>query len=300
MPAESNISDMNSEEKKMESGGVHSDSTDTNGDGTIAGYDTEREDRIGIGECLETRGVDEVEEEECELIAGRELGEEGEHQEKGSQREACEFVEEITGSDNEGDCRIQIEEGAIEGENEKGSDMDEECEVEGEDAFENESDTAEESESGEANKSKQVKDESERGEESEDDEVTENTVNNVNEGGTISGMFEMQVEESDGVDDKVTDVVTPALKLLIFNILMPCLDIYFDSSLILRLYPQYWGCILVIVSGLLLHFTFTCLAWWRLEPRVQKRWSWIFLLLQIWPQIKAIQVRQQLIISELA
>ena len=129
-------------------------------------------------------------------------------------------------------------------------------------------------------------------------EAGEDAENNLDGVGTASDMFDLeegsaavQIEEP-GVDYDVEDVVTPALKMLIFNIFLPCIDIYFDASLILRIYPQFWGCTLVVVSGLLLHFIFTCRAWWRLEPREQKRWSWIFLLLQIWPQMKAIQVRQ--------
>ena len=102
------------------------------------------------------------------------------------------------------------------------------------------------------------------------------------------GSTPMQVEEPGLLED----VMTPALKLVIFNIMLPCIDIYFDARLILRLHPQYLGCLLVIVSGLLLHFIFTCFAWWRLEPRAQKKWSWIFLILQIWPQMKAVEVRQ--------
>ena len=184
-------------------------------------------------------------------VLEKELGEEGEPQEKSDHRGEHEFVGEIKESDNEGDCRIQTGEGSIEWENEfvefeKGPDMDEECEVEEVD-FEKES-------------------ESERGEESEDDISAEDNVSNPEVVATTSNILESQVEiqvEESGVDENVTDVVTPALKLLIFNILMPCVDIYFDSSLILRLYPQFWGCILVIVSGLLIHFIFTCFAWWQ-------------------------------------
>ena len=131
----------------------------------------------------------------------------------------------------------------------------------------------------------------------------ENDDNNRNEIGTRSetidleeGSTPMQVEEPGLVED----VVTPVLKLLIFNLVLPCIDIYLDVRLILslRLHPQYFGCLLVIVVGLLLHFIFTCFAWWRLEPRAQKNWSWIFLILQIWPQMKAVEVRQNLIILD--
>ena len=135
-------------------------------------------------------------------------------------------------------------------------------------------------------------------------EGAENNENNPNEIGILrsetidleEGSTPKQVEEPGLVED----VVTPVLKLLIFNLVLPCIDIYLDVRLILslRLHPQYFGCLLVIVVGLLLHFIFTCFAWWRLEPRAQKNWSWIFLILQIWPQMKAIQVRQNLIILD--
>ena len=127
---------------------------------------------------------------------------------------------------------------------------------------------------------------------------SENDGNNQNETGTISetidveeGPTEIQVE----VPGLVEDFVTPVLKLLTFNIVLPFIDIYFDIRLIHKLQPQHLGCLLVILSGLILHFIFTCFAWWRLEPRAQKKWSWIFLILQIWPQMKAVQVRQRLI-----
>ena len=130
---------------------------------------------------------------------------------------------------------------------------------------------------------------------------SENDGNDQNGTGTISetidveeGPTEIQVE----VPGLVEDFVTPVLKLLAFNIILPFIDIYFDIRLIHKLHPQHVGCLLVILSGLILHFIFTCFAWWRLEPRAQKKWSWIFLILQIWPQMKAVEVRQNLIICD--
>ena len=127
---------------------------------------------------------------------------------------------------------------------------------------------------------------------------SENECNNQSETRTISetidveeGPTEIQVE----VPGLVEDFVTPVLKLLAFNIILPFIDIYFDIRLIHKLHPQHMGCLFVILSGLFLHFIFTCFVWWRLEPRAQKKWSWIFLILQIWPQMKAVQVRQRLI-----
>ena len=91
-------------------------------------------------------------------------------------------------------------------------------------------------------------------------------------------------------EEKRTDVVTSSLSLLLFNITMPSLDIYNDVSLLESLHKRHWNCFSVIVTALSFNFVFTCIAWWRIEPRCQKTWSWIFLLLQIWPQLKACQV----------
>ena len=91
-------------------------------------------------------------------------------------------------------------------------------------------------------------------------------------------------------EEKQTDVVTSSLSLLLFNITMPSLDIYNDVSLLESLHKRHWNCFSVIVAALSFNFVFTCIAWWRIEPRFQKTWSWIFLLLQIWPQLKACQV----------
>ena len=91
-------------------------------------------------------------------------------------------------------------------------------------------------------------------------------------------------------EEKQTDVVTSSLSLLLFSITMPSLDIYNDVSLLESLHKRHWNCFSVIVTALSFNFVFTCIAWWRIEPRDQKTWSWIFLLLQIWPQLKACQV----------
>ena len=127
---------------------------------------------------------------------------------------------------------------------------------------------------------------------------------------SIDGAMDLQVISTDVVinrpaslDEEIeqqgeedVDIVTPILSLLLFNIIMPCLDIYFDTLLIQKLSPDHLGCLLVILSALTINFAFTCLAWWRFEPDDQKTWSWIFLLLQIWPQLKAGQVRSHEIV----
>ena len=93
---------------------------------------------------------------------------------------------------------------------------------------------------------------------------SENECNNQSETRTISetidveeGPTEMELE----VPGLVEDFVTPVLKLLAFNIILPFIDIFFDFRLIHKLHPQHVGCLLVILSGLILHFIFTCFAW---------------------------------------
>ena len=87
------------------------------------------------------------------------------------------------------------------------------------------------------------------------------------------------------------DSVTPSIKLFVFNIVLPTIDIFLDIVLIPKLFKNgFWGSGTIVVAGIVTSFTFTCLAWWRMESRKQKKWSWIFLLLQLWPQLRALQV----------
>ena len=79
------------------------------------------------------------------------------------------------------------------------------------------------------------------------------------------------------------DYLTPTLLLLLLNITLPTLDLYNDITMLRWLYfsPQYWTWGIFLFAGVFLNFLFTCWAWWRLEPRQQKSWTWILLLLQV-------------------
>ena len=91
------------------------------------------------------------------------------------------------------------------------------------------------------------------------------------------------------------DSVTPSIKLFMFNIVLPTMDIFLDINMIQKLFTNgYWGCGTLVVTGIITNSIFTSLAWWRLEPRDQKKWSWIFLLIQLWPQLRALQVAPKL------
>ena len=110
---------------------------------------------------------------------------------------------------------------------------------------------------------------------------------------------EVQISLSDvlAAEEEVLlqDSVTPSIKLFMFNIVLPTMDIILDITMIQKLFTNgYWGCGTLVVTGIITNSIFTSLAWWRLEPRDQKKWSWIFLLLQLWPQLRALQVAPKL------
>ena len=117
----------------------------------------------------------------------------------------------------------------------------------------------------------------------------------INGGQKIKEKYESDPEQV-GIDvaeeEKLfRDSVTPSIKLFVFNIVLPTIDIFLDIVLVPKLFKNgFWGSGTIVVAGIVTSFTFTSLAWWRMESRRQKNWSWIFLLLQLWPQLRALQV----------
>ena len=64
------------------------------------------------------------------------------------------------------------------------------------------------------------------------------------------------------------DLLTPILKTLIMNIGLPTLDIYLDIRFIRLLFPDHWGCGLLVVTGILANFLFTALVWSTLAESI--------------------------------
>ena len=132
-------------------------------------------------------------------------------------------------------------------------------------------------------------------------QVSQNGQEQVN-GNDDSGddvVEEVQISLSDVIaaeeEALLQDSVTPSIKLFMFNIVLPTMDIILDITMIQKLFTNgFWGCGTLVVTGIITNSIFTSLAWWRLEPRDQKKWSWIFLLLQLWPQLRALQVAPKL------
>ena len=103
-------------------------------------------------------------------------------------------------------------------------------------------------------------------------------------------------EDANKGEELLQDSVTPSIKLFVFNIVLPTVDIFLDITLILKLFENgFWGSGTIVVTGIVTNFIFTSLAWWRMESANQKKWSWIFLLLQLWPQLRACQVGASII-----
>ena len=62
------------------------------------------------------------------------------------------------------------------------------------------------------------------------------------------------------------DAITPSLKLFVFNIILPTIDIFLDTALVRKLFVNgYWGSGAFVTAGILTNFLFTSIAWWRME-----------------------------------
>ena len=106
---------------------------------------------------------------------------------------------------------------------------------------------------------------------------------------------EAEISSSEIVDANEVlypDAITPSIKLIVINIILPTIDIYLDNALVYKLFLNgYWGCGVSVIGGIVTNFVVTSFAWQRMESAKQKKWSWIFLLLQLWPQLRAFQVQ---------
>ena len=81
------------------------------------------------------------------------------------------------------------------------------------------------------------------------------------------------------------------LPSVLFDVGLPTLDVYSDLSLIIPWligHHYIYGTSMAI--PLLLSFIAIAYKWYKLEKPQDKRWSWVFLLLQCWPQLRALRV----------
>ena len=74
--------------------------------------------------------------------------------------------------------------------------------------------------------------------------------------------------------------------IILLSIMLPTWDVFSDLGLTLRLALQgdvYFA--LSMLAPQLLNIGMTAVLWLRIEPVEYRRWSWILVALQIWPQV---------------
>ena len=86
--------------------------------------------------------------------------------------------------------------------------------------------------------------------------------------------------------------VAPSFFLEVF---LPTLDTYSDLSLIIPwIIASHYNYAGSMAFPLLIHFLAMFVKWYQLETLENKKWSWILLLLQFWPQLQALRVIKML------
>ena len=81
------------------------------------------------------------------------------------------------------------------------------------------------------------------------------------------------------------------MPLVILNIGLPTGDVFSDILTITTLYQSghlYFATFLL--TPFLLNVVFTTFSWWRIDSNKEKKWTWILLLFQLWPQYRAMQI----------
>lgn len=79
--------------------------------------------------------------------------------------------------------------------------------------------------------------------------------------------------------------------LILANLCLSTYDVYTDVTLILTLLAN--GSLklgLTLMIPLLLNIAATTFQWWRYDSPKEKRWTWILVVLLLWPQYKAVRV----------
>ena len=74
--------------------------------------------------------------------------------------------------------------------------------------------------------------------------------------------------------------------IILLSIMLPTWDVFSDLALTLRLALQgdvYFA--LSLLAPQLLNIGMTAVLWLRIEPVEYRRWSWVLVALQIWPQV---------------
>ena len=87
------------------------------------------------------------------------------------------------------------------------------------------------------------------------------------------------------------------LQLGVLSVFLPTYDSYMDLYIsgVAILNGHYkWGC--AMLAPVLLNLAFTTHAWWRMDSKSEKKWTWLLLLTLSWPQWRACKVIYTLIV----
>ena len=85
------------------------------------------------------------------------------------------------------------------------------------------------------------------------------------------------------------EIVITVIILSVFSIVLPVTDIFSDVSFISVLYNAghlRWASTSLAI--LLAHILFIASVWIRCEPRKEKAYSWVFVILNLWTSYKAL------------
>ena len=82
-----------------------------------------------------------------------------------------------------------------------------------------------------------------------------------------------------------------ATPFFLTDVALPTFDVYSDLSLVIGWYwNRHWNFAISMTIPLVLQFLATCYKWIQIEKKENKIWSWIPLILQCWPQVRALRI----------
>ena len=104
-------------------------------------------------------------------------------------------------------------------------------------------------------------------------------------------LFFYQFLENVCEENGCSDVFKRIASSSIFDVVLPSIDVYSDFSLILGwFWYGHFEYAISMTFPIILQFLSTIYNWFRLEKNESKKWSWPILLLQFWPQWRAIRI----------
>ena len=88
------------------------------------------------------------------------------------------------------------------------------------------------------------------------------------------------------------------LLLSVFSLALPTFDTYLDTYLAYNAFMAgnvYWGASLL--APVFMNMVCKTFTWWRMDSKQEKKWTWLLLIVQLWPQYKALQVFRTLVVK---